>query len=107
MTRISTEQDVLTLVNVFTVEPERQQRLVDLLIEATRTVVRDEPGFVSANIHKSVDGTKVVNYAQWRRQADFEAMLRDPAAQPHLQAAGELATSFEPHLYQVVFTDER
>jgi hypothetical protein len=49
----------------------------------------------------------VVNYAQWRREADFEAMLRDPAAQAHLQAAGELATSFEPHLYQVVFTDER
>jgi hypothetical protein len=26
------------------------------------------PEFVSANIHKSVDGTRVANYAQWRSQ---------------------------------------
>jgi quinol monooxygenase YgiN len=107
MTRIATEQDVVTLVNVFTVEPERQQRVVDLLVEATRTVVGQVPGFVSANIHRSLDGTKVVNYAQWRRQADLKAMLRDPAAQAHLRTAGELATSVEPHLYEVIFTDER
>ena len=35
MTRISQDQDVVTLINVFTVAPEDQQRLVDLLVEAT------------------------------------------------------------------------
>jgi len=35
MTTISKDNKVATLVNVFTVEPANQQKLVDLLIEAT------------------------------------------------------------------------
>jgi antibiotic biosynthesis monooxygenase (ABM) superfamily enzyme len=106
MATIAVDQDVVTLVNVFTVTPERQRELVDLLVEATRTVMNRLPGYVSANIHRSLDGTKVVNYAQWRRVEDFEAMLQDTAAQNHMRAAGELASSIEPHLYEVVFTDQ-
>ena len=79
-TTISPDQDVMTLVNVFTVEPERQQELVDLLVQATDEVMRQLPGFVSANIHRSDDGRHVVNYAQWATAADFEAMQRDPGS---------------------------
>jgi hypothetical protein len=35
MTTISPENEVVTLIDVFTVEPEHQQHLIDLLIEAT------------------------------------------------------------------------
>ena len=105
MATIATDQDVVTLVNVFVVSPEQQQRLADVLAEATRSVMNRFPGYVSANIHRSLDGTRVVNYAQWRRVEDFEAMVRDPSAQEHMRSASKLATSFEPHLYEVVFTD--
>ncbi len=106
MATIATGQDVVTLVNVFTVTPDRQEQLAGLLAEATRTTMNRLPGYVSANIHRSLDGTKVVNYAQWRREADFQAMLGDPAAQQHMAAAAQLAISVEPHLYEVVFTDQ-
>jgi len=106
MTRISTDNDVVTLVNVFTVGPEKQQRLLDLLVEATETVMNKQPGFVSANLHRSLDGTKVVNYAQWRSREAFEAMLQNPEAVPHLREAGEIAQKFEPFLYEVSFVDE-
>ena len=66
MTRISRRDGVVTLINVFTVAPEDQQRLLGLLVEATESVMNKLPGFVSANLHKSLDGTKVTNYAQWR-----------------------------------------
>jgi heme-degrading monooxygenase HmoA len=105
MTAISEGQDLVTLINVFTVAPEDQQRLVDILVEATEAVIDKLPGFISANIHRSHDGTRVVNYAQWRRREDFEAMLKNPAAIPHLQQAAQLAT-FEPHLYEVVYVGE-
>ena len=105
MTEISKGQDLVTLINVFTVAPEDQQRLVEVLVEATEAVINGLPGFVSANIHRSFDGTRVVNYAQWRRREDFEAMLKNPAAIPHLQQAAHLAT-FEPNLYEVVYVDE-
>ena len=104
MTTIAKERDVVTLVNVFTVKPENQQPLIDALIEATETVISKLPGYVSANFHRSLDGTRVVTYAQWRTREDFEAMLQNPGAQQHLQLTAELATSFEPHLYEVVFT---
>lgn len=99
-TTIATDQDVATLINVFTVTRETQQPLVDLLVEATEQVLRHRPGFVSANIHASLDGTRVVNYAQWRSRDDFQAMLDDPTAREHMGAAAALAP-FEPHLYEV------
>lgn len=99
-TTISPDQSVVTLINVFTVRPEDQAELVRLLDEATEQVMRHLPGFVSANIHRGLDGTRVANYAQWRSRADFEAMLRDPRAAPHMRAAAALAT-YEPGLYEV------
>ena len=53
MSSISKDLDLVTLINVFTVAPEDQQRMVDLLIEATESVIAKQPGYISANIHKS------------------------------------------------------
>ncbi len=106
MTEISRDGDVVTLINVFTVMPENQQRLLDLLVGATGAVMNGLPGFVSANLHKSLDGTRVVNYAQWRSREAFEAMLEDPEAMVHMKEAAKIAEKFEPHLYEVSFIDE-
>jgi heme-degrading monooxygenase HmoA len=76
----------ITLINVFTVAPDKQDELVRLLSEATEKAMKRLPGFVSANIHKSLDGTRVVNYAQWRSKDDFEAMLKNPEAAPHMKS---------------------
>ena len=106
MVAIAKNNDVVTLINVFTVAPEDQQRLVDVLVEATQAVMRKQPGFVSANIHRSLDGTRVTNYAQWRSRETFEAMLRDRDAAEHMGEAAKIAERFEPHLYEVTFVDE-
>jgi quinol monooxygenase YgiN len=95
--------EILTLINVFTVAPEKQQQLITLLVEATEQTMKDLPGFVSANLHRSLDGKKVVNYAQWESAAAFEAMRSNPKAIPHMQAAAALAT-FEPILCEVIDT---
>jgi len=62
-TTIDATADVVTLVDVFTVTPETQQQLVELLGRATEEVMLHRPGFVSANIHAGLDGTRVANYA--------------------------------------------
>ena len=100
MSTIETGNGLLTLINVFTVDPEKQQKLVTLLIEATEQTMKHMPGFVSANIHRSLDGKKVVNYAQWKSLAAFEAMRKNPEATAHMQAAAALA-KFEPILCEV------
>ncbi len=94
---------MITLINVFTVEPGCQQRLVDLLTRATETFVNRAPGFLSSTLHRSLDGTKVTMVAQWASQAAYEAMRRDPGPLPILQEALSFA-KFEPGLYEVVQT---
>ena len=107
MTTIAPETPCVTLVNVFRLhQPERQQQLLDVLVEATERVMRFQPGFISANLHRSLDGTHVVNYAQWRSAADFEAMRGNPAAQEHMARAFGLA-DVEGHLYEVAYCEAR
>jgi quinol monooxygenase YgiN len=103
MIHISTKSSVVTLINVFTVDPTHQQQLVELLTRATEVSVRHATGFVSASLHRSLDGTKVTMYAQWRSVEDYQAMRQDPAPLPFLQEALAIAT-FEPGMYEVVRT---
>ena len=106
MATIAKHNDVVTLINVFTVAQEDQQRLVDVLVDATQKVMSKQPGFVSANIHRSLDGTRVTNYAQWRSREAFEAMLQNQEAAEQMGEAAKIAERFEPHLYEVSFVDE-
>jgi hypothetical protein len=43
MTTIAENTGLITLINVFTVEPSNQQKLLDILARATDTSVRDVP----------------------------------------------------------------
>ncbi|HMI79629.1 MAG TPA: antibiotic biosynthesis monooxygenase [Ferruginibacter sp.] len=101
MTQITKENNVLTLINIFTVEPINQQRLVDLLILATNNSVRMITGFISSSLHRSLDGTKVTMYAQWRSLEDYQNMRNNSVASPYLTQALEIA-KFEPGMYEVV-----
>jgi heme-degrading monooxygenase HmoA len=105
MATISKDNNVATLINVFTVEPENQQKLVEMLIEATEKTMKHVDGFVSANIHKSTDGKRVINYAQWKSAETFEAMVKDPRAQEHMKPIMEIASA-DFHLYEVADTFE-
>lgn len=101
MTTITEHNPYCTLINVFTVSPDRQQELVDTLIVATEQVIRALPGFISANIHKSVDGVRVTNYAQWENPAALQAMLQNPEANAHIAKCQEIAEHIDFHLYTV------
>jgi len=95
----------VVLINVFTVEPADQQRLIDLLIRATAGLVDRAPGFLSSTLHRSLDGTRVTMYARWRSADDYQAMRQDPRPLPFLQEALTFAR-FEPGLYEIVRTFE-
>ena len=101
MTTISKDADLITLINVFTVDPSNQSRLVELLIKVTDTFVRYARGFISSSLPRSRDGTNVTMYAQWRGLDDYEAMRMDPGPLPYLEEALTIA-NFEPGIYDVV-----
>lgn len=98
---IEQETEVTTLINVFTVEPEHQQRVLDILIESTTGPISKLPGFISANFHASKDGTRVVNYAQWDGPDAWKAMLADPECKEHITEVLRYSTT-DYDLYDVV-----
>ena len=103
MNDLSLQSKPVTLINVFTVDPQNQPRLIELLTRATEVSVRHAPGFIAANLHRSIDGTKVTMVAQWRSAEDYQAMRSDPTPLPFLQEALTIA-KFDPGMYHVART---
>jgi quinol monooxygenase YgiN len=100
-TTIAVDAPLVTLINVFTVTPERQAELVEALDRSTAETFVHLPGFGSANIHASLDGTRVVNYAQWASQEHFQAMLGRDDVQEHMKEIMTIAETAEPRLFLV------
>jgi quinol monooxygenase YgiN len=101
MTTLDAKDPYVTLINTFAVDPQRAEQLLEVLSRATEETMRYLPGFVSANLHLSLDRKHIANYAQWRSRADFEAMLKNPLAQGHMKEAAAIATSYTPILYEL------
>ncbi len=91
----------INFVNVFDVEPDRQQELVELLGRGAEQVIRHRPGFVSLTLLASLDGRRVVNLAQWASADDARATQADPQAAGYAARAGAISTA-APGLYRVV-----
>lgn len=98
---IDAEGATATLINVFEVEPAKQAELARMLSDATERLIRYQPGFVSVSIHCSLDGKRVVNYAQWKSKEDIERVMADPEAQAQLRQAAAIAKSVSPAVYKV------
>jgi hypothetical protein len=86
---IQVTPDVTTLINVLTVEPENQPKLVESLRENTDNVVSTLAGWISTSFIVSHDKRRVVIYSQWRDLASLRAMQLHPqmlAYFPHIAA---------------------
>lgn len=96
---------IVTQINVFTVPDGGQQRLIDHLSLAA-CVAREVDGWLSASLHRSLDGTRVVNYAQSESEVAARNVIRHLTAKGLIQgnkAYGEA----HPGLYEVAFTLDR
>ncbi|MEH2279555.1 MAG: antibiotic biosynthesis monooxygenase family protein [Nostoc sp.] len=105
MPTVAKNNEVITVIVIFTVEPERQQELIDTIISFSDTV-KQQAGFVSASLHKSLDGVKVANYAQWKSQEDYEAFVNNN----DVQALGAKLSKFprpDSHVYEVVISKSK
>lgn len=73
MPKIGDETVGATLINVFDVDPENQQQLLDEIQETVETM-GEIPGFISLSLHRSLDGERVVNYVQFENREAFQAV---------------------------------
>jgi quinol monooxygenase YgiN len=101
---ISRDQDVTTVMAVYSTAPEEQQGLVDTVRDFTLAAMTQQPGFISSTIHRSLDGLRVINYAQWKSQEEYFAFIKD--ADVKVKAA-KLSAFSKPdlHLYEIFISE--
>lgn len=104
MPMITADTGIVTQINVFTVPEGGQEALIDLLTEAAHAC-RAVPGWISASLHRSLDGTRVVNYAQARDRAAMAHIFEILEQGGFLERNRALGTA-HPGLYEVVMTLE-
>ena len=93
MTEFSRAAAPTTLINTFTTTPAMQDRVAEFLVETAENQVSGLPGFIDATVHKSVDGTRVINYVRWESEGHWLAMLADPQTALHVAGITKLASA--------------
>ena len=92
----------MTQITTVKLPPDKQDEVLELMTERAQFMAT-QPGFVSISLHRSKDGSHVVNYMQWTtsRQAGGRASF---AGVPQEMAAvrQDRAKKIEPCLYEVV-----
>jgi len=75
MTQISQGNDLATVILDFQVAPENIEQMIESAKTNIEQVMSKKSGFVSASLHKSSDGTRLVNYSQWKNREAYQSAL--------------------------------
>ena len=102
MDTIAVTADVTTLINILTVEPERQRELLGLLRDNIENCVSRLDGWISSSLIAANDRRRVVIYSQWRDAAAIDAMRANLEMQKYFPRIAALA-SFDSFAGDVVY----
>lgn len=101
MPTISRDFEGQTVITTFEMTPGTCQDLLDELTQAYESFISKQPGFRGAGLHVNDAQTRIVNYSQWRRREDFQAMLRTPEMRERNRRIAALCSRFEPVMVEV------
>ena len=104
MSDIRQSAGICTQINVVKLPTDNQDEVVKLMIELARFMAK-QPGFVSVNLHRSKDGSHVVNYVQWTSADKLAAAHHAPEFRKKWPQFGELVKEADPCLYDVVYVE--
>ena len=95
---------IVTQITTVKMRPDNQDEVLKLMKERAKFMAR-QPGFVSVSLHRSEDGSHVVNYVQWTDKERLAAAHHSPEFRKKWPKFGELVQDVEPALYDVVLTE--
>jgi heme-degrading monooxygenase HmoA len=104
MPDICEQSSIVTQITTVKLPPGNEEEVLELMRERARFMAR-QPGFVSVALHKSRDGSHVVNYIQWTNPDKLAAAHHAPEFRKKWSRFGELASEIEPCLYDVVYVE--
>ena len=103
MTDIAENQGIVTQITTVKMKPTNQDEVLQLMEERAKFMAT-QPGFVSVNLHRSQDGSHVVNYVQWTNAEKLKAAHHSTEFRAKWPRFGELVQEVEPCLYEVVLS---
>jgi heme-degrading monooxygenase HmoA len=104
MPEIRKNSGVVTQITTVKVPPENQAEVLELMKERARFMAT-QPGFVSVSLHRSEDGSHVVNYVQWRNRDELQRALHSDEFRKKWPRFGQLIEEAEPCLYDVTYIE--
>ena len=104
MPEIREDHDIVTQITTVKTTPDNQSEVLEVMTERARYMAT-QPGFVSISLHRSEDGSHIVNYVQWTNRKKLEAAHHSPEFRKKWPRFGELIEEAEPYLYQVVHVE--
>ena len=104
MTEIAASNAFCTQITTVKLNPDHQQEILKLMKERARFMAT-QPGFVSVSLHRSKDGSHIVNYIQWTNEQKLAAAHHSPEFRRKWPHFGELVKEAEPALYDVVHVE--
>lgn len=105
MAEISVDQSCCTVLEIFNVSPDHQQTLIQALQDFTSSKVKEKPGYIASNLLKSLDGVRVLNYAQWETAAAYQSAQASPDFQANLKPLQSWIEGVDTNTYEVAFTN--
>jgi quinol monooxygenase YgiN len=88
---------IVTQITTVKMRPDNQDEVLKLMKERARFMAQ-QPGFVSVSLHRSQDGSHVVNYVQWTDKERLAAAHHAPEFRKKWPKFGELVRDVEPAL---------
>jgi len=101
MPEIRQNSGIVTQITTVKVPPDNQDEVLQLMTERAQFMAT-QPGFVSVSLHRSRDGSHVVNYVQWTSPEKLSAAHHSKEFRKKWPRFGELIDDVEPCLYDVV-----
>lgn len=96
------EGEYITHFAEFSMPAENQPQMIELAKEHIKPAM-EQPGLISATFHRSLDGTRVINYGQWDSEEAIAKLVQQPGFSSDKPYWDGIAEN-EYHLYQVVQT---
>jgi heme-degrading monooxygenase HmoA len=104
MPEIRENTQLVTQITTVRLQPETQAEVLRLMTERARFMAT-QPGFVSVSLHRSDDGSHVVNYVQWTDRDRLARAHHAPEFRTKWPRFGELVKEVDPGLYDVVHVE--
>ena len=95
------ESSEAVFVNLIEVDPNRYERLMEILKEGNDSVIRHRNGFISCLLLANADRSRVVTVARWTSADAIKAVASDPVVAEYVKRTAAVARA-TPAVFAIV-----